>query len=171
MPHDGCRTIAHTFNRLYVIKRRMTVGKTFVSITIRNHQYEIQVLRKKLKHKRPRPIPMHRIWGMDLTYLPDESGRSLPILGIVEHHSRGCLTLEAIHTKAGISLLRSLLNAIEALGNIKPRILRIDNEAVFTSWLFRLGLFLFGDQAPAHRALLSLAERPGPGARARCSRG
>lgn len=142
MPHDGCRTIAHTFNRLYAGQRCMTVGKTYVSYTIRKHQYEIQVLRMKLKHRRPRPMPKHLIWGMDLTYLADHSGHAHPILGIVEHQSRVSLTLKALETKASIVLLRKLLDTIEACGPIKPRYLRTDNEAVFTSFLFRFGLWL-----------------------------
>jgi len=143
MPHAGCRTIAHTFNRLYAVKRLMTVGKTYVSYTIQKHQYEIQVLRRKLKHQRPRPVPKHLIWGVDLTYFTDECGQQQPVLGIVEHHSRACLKLDVLRTKASIILLQGLFNAIQLLG-VKPKILRTDNEAVFTSLLFRFGLWLMG---------------------------
>ena len=143
MSHAGCRTIAHTFNRLYAVKRHMTVGKTYVSYTIRKHQYDIQVLRRKLKHKRPRPVPKHLIWGTDLTYFTDKCGQQQPILGIVEHQSRVCLKLDVLRTKASIALLRCLFDVIEALGH-KPQYLRTDNEAVFTSLVFRLGLRLLG---------------------------
>jgi transposase InsO family protein len=143
MPHDGCRTIAQTFNRRYAEKRQMSVGKTLVSYTIRNHQYDIQVLRRQLKHQRPRTVPKHLIWGADLTYFTDEAGQPRPVLGIVEHHSRTCLKLEVLRTKASTTLLRCLLDAIDAIGQ-KPRYLRTDNEAVFTSSLFRLGLWLLG---------------------------
>jgi len=144
MPHEGCSTIALTFNRLYAVQRHMTVGKTYVSYTMRKHQYEIQVLRRKLKHQRPRPAPKHLIWGMDITYLTDASAQPYPILGIVDHGSRACLKLETLLTKASIRLLRCLLDTIETLGHLKPKYLRTDNEAVFTSLLFRSGLWLLG---------------------------
>ena len=66
-PNDGHRKIAFAFNRLYADKHKMTVGRTFVGFTIRNHQYDIQVLRRKLKHKQPKPITNNLVWAMDLT--------------------------------------------------------------------------------------------------------
>ena len=41
-----------------------------------------------------------------------------------------------------IAILRCLLDAVERFG--KPRFLRTDNESVFTSWLFRFGLWFIG---------------------------
>ena len=140
MPDAGCRTLAHTFNRLYAVKRLMTVGKTFVSYTIRKHQYEIHVLRRKQKYQRPKPVPPHLIWGVDLTGKTDTTGNQHTLLGIVEHHSRACLTLSAIADKSTITLLRVILDLIEHYP--KPKLIRTDNEAVFTSRLFRLGLWL-----------------------------
>jgi len=145
MPHEGCRTIAHTFNRLYAVEKHMTVGKTFVANTIQKHQYDIQVLRRKLKHQRPRPVPPHLVWGIDLTYFTDGQDQQQPVLGIVEHHSRGCLQLQMLRTKTSIALLRCLLDVMETLGQ-KPRYLRTDNEAVFTSLTFRFCLWLMGIQ-------------------------
>ena len=120
MPHAGCRAIAHTFNRLYAVKRHMTVGKTYVSYTIQKHQYDIQVLRRKLKHQRPRPVPKHLVWGTDLTYFTDAQGQQQPVLGIVEHHSRGCLKLAVLRTKASITLLRCVFDVIETPGAETP---------------------------------------------------
>lgn len=48
-----------------------------------------------------------------------------------------------LKSKASIALLRALLDAIEQHG-AKPRYVRTDNEAVFTSRLFRLGLWWLG---------------------------
>lgn len=48
----------------------------------------------------------------------------------------------ALKDKTSVTLLRHLLNAVERFG--KPKILRTDNETVFTSRLFRLGLWLMG---------------------------
>jgi len=52
MANDGCRKIADTFNRLYAEQRNMTVGKSYVYQTIKQHHYEIQVLRKKIKKQK-----------------------------------------------------------------------------------------------------------------------
>lgn len=140
MPNAGHRKIAYAFNRLHAHKRMMTVGKTYVGYSIRNHQYEIQVLRRKLKHQRPKSVPPHLVWGMDLTGKTDTTGKQHAILGIVEHHSRACVTLSAIADKSAISLLRLLFRLMETYP--KPKMIRTDNEAVFTSRLFRFGLCL-----------------------------
>ncbi len=47
---------------------------------------------------------------------------------------------EILKDKASITVLRFLFNAVEYYG--KPRALRTDNEPVFTSWLFRISLWL-----------------------------
>ncbi len=65
MPDAGCRTLAHVFNRRYAAHRKMTVGKTFVADTLRRHRYEIEVMRRKLKHRVPQPMPRNLVWGLD----------------------------------------------------------------------------------------------------------
>jgi len=142
MPHDGCRSIANTFNRLYAEKKQMTVGKSFVYDTFRKHAYEIQVLRRKIKHAKPKPGPKQLIWGMDLTGKTDTQGKQHALLGIVEHHSRGCINLVALKDKATITILENLLRCIKHLG--KPKIIRTDNEAIFCSFLFKLALWWLG---------------------------
>jgi transposase InsO family protein len=141
MPHSGCRPLAASFNRRFAHKA-VSVGRTYVNETIRKHEYEIRVLRKKLKHRRPKPIQLNRIWAMDLTGKQDSTGQIHNILGLVEHGSRVNLCLHGLRDKASITLLRHLLDAIEKYG--KPTFLRTDNEAVFTSRLFRFGLWLLG---------------------------
>lgn len=140
MIHDGGRRIADIFNRLHAVKDRMTVGKTYVCDTIRKHQYEIHVLRKKIKIKKPKPLPKNLIWSLDLTQVQDTEKRLHTLFGIMDAGTRACLSLRGIPTKASIVLLRVLLDAIEQYG--KPRSVRTDNEAVFVSRLFRFGLWL-----------------------------
>lgn len=142
MPQSGCRTLADTFNRRFAATRQMTVGKTYVSDTIREHQYEIQILRRKIKHAKPRPVPRNLVWALDLTGKTDAQGAIHSLLGLIDHGSRACFALAALRDKATLTLLRILLDAIEHFG--KPRILRTDNEAMFTSWLFRFILFSLG---------------------------
>jgi len=61
MSHEGHRKIAQAFNRLHEHTRNMTIGKTYAGYTIKNNLYEIQVLRRKQKHQRPRPVPHNLI--------------------------------------------------------------------------------------------------------------
>lgn len=141
MPDSGCRAIALAFNRLHRY-RKVTIGKSNAYEVIKRHAYEIQVLRKKIKHRRPRPVPHNRVWAIDLTGKTDSEGTMHSILGIVEHRSRACLSLSALADKASITLLECLIATIKHYG--KPQYVRTDNEAVFTSRMFRFGLWMLG---------------------------
>jgi len=136
MPDEGCRKISDTFNRQYATSKNMSVGKTTVANIIKKHQYQIQVQRQKLKHQPPKTIPRQLIWGMDLTFKEDSKKQMHSILGLVEHHSRKNMRLKALKDKATSTLIIQLIKAIEKYG--KPKIIRTDNEAVFTSRLFTL---------------------------------
>lgn len=142
MPESGCRKIADVFNRRYAEDRQMTVSKTFVNEAIKRHSYEIQVLRKEMKNRKPKDAPKNLVWGVDLTGKTDAAGKLQNIIGILEHKSRMTLDLTVLSEKSSITILRTLLDAVEHFG--RPKFLRTDNEAVFTSELFRLGLWLLG---------------------------
>ena len=142
MPDEGCRKISDTFNRQYAVSKNMSVGKTTVANIIKQHQYQIQVQRQKLKHQQPKAIPRQLIWGMDLTFKADSKKQMHAILGIIEHHSRKNMRLKALKNKATSTLIIQLIKAIEKYG--RPKIIRTDNEAVFTSRLFTLSLWLLG---------------------------
>ena len=138
LPAHGCRKIATVFNHLHH-RRGQSVGKTFVASALRGRQQEILRLRQHLKHRKPRPVPRNLVWALDLTFLPDPA-RPRAVLGLLDHGSRACLTLRELRTRTAVALLRALLDAIERFGT--PRSLRTDNDPVFTSRLFRFGLFL-----------------------------
>ena len=142
MPQAGCRTIAHHFNRRWAGRRDMTVSKTYVADLCRRHQYLIYEARRKLKHRIPRPIPRNRIWGCDLLTKTDRHGQPHLALTIVDHASRACLRLQRLPDKSSLRLLQELVQAVKRYG--RPRFLRTDNEAVFVSRLFRLGLWTLG---------------------------
>ncbi len=142
MAETGCRKIAHTFNRRFAQDRQMTVSKTFVNETIRKHKYQIQVVRKKIKNRRPKQVPKNLIWGMDLAGKTDAQGNLIHILGIVEHKSRLSLSLSELKDKSSITILRLLRDAVEHYR--KPKYLRTDNEPIFTSWLFKFSLWFMG---------------------------
>lgn len=142
IPDAGCRTIAHVFNRRYAASRKITVGKTFVADTIRRHRYEIEVMRRKLKHRVPRQIPRNLVWGLDLTGKTDATGNMHMIFGLIDHGSRTLLSLAALPNKCSWTLLGYLFLSIGKYG--KPRAVRTDNEACFTSRLFCAVLALTG---------------------------
>src|SRR6266568_4904499 len=142
MPEAGCRAIADSFNRRFAAKRRMTVGKTFVAELLRQHRYEIDVVRRQIKNARPKPVPRNLVWALDLTGKATLDGRTRLVLGILEHASRAALWLEALETKSSWTLIVKLAEAIHRYG--KPRAVRTDNEAVFASRTFRLALLLLG---------------------------
>ena len=142
LSNEGCRSVTYMFNRRYSGSRNMTVSKTYVAYTVKKHQYEIQVLRRKIKHKRPRNIPINVIWAMDLTFLANQSKSQIPILGIIDHQSRLSLSLTKLKTKSTINILRALFDAIDLFG--KPESIRTDNESMFISRLFRLSCWLLG---------------------------
>ncbi len=141
LPYQGCRKIADTFNRLHAHKG-VTIGKSFVNEVVRAHQYEIQVLRRQIKNKPPRDFAHNDIWGIDLTGKTDDRGKTHSLFGVVEFNSRACLSLTALKNKSSITLLRAILDCIEAYG--MPKNIRTDNEAVFTSRVFQLGLTILG---------------------------
>ncbi len=138
MPHVGCRKLAATFNRQF--GHRETVSKTWVNYTVKKHQHEILLLRKRLKNKKPHPTNINKAWGIDLTGKFDKSKNNLHILGIVDHGSRANLCLRAIHSKATIHLLKIIFDSIEKYG--KPQSIRTDNETIFKSRLFKFSLWL-----------------------------
>lgn len=146
MPDAGCRAIADTFNRRHArhreIGRRMTVGKSFVADTMRKHRYEIDIQRRRIKHRVPPALPHNLVWAMDLTGKADAAGNIHMILGLLDHGSRGLLDLAALQNKRSWTLLGHLFLAIGKYG--KPRALRTDNEACFTSRVFRVVLWLAG---------------------------
>ena len=142
MPHSGCRKIADVFNRRFAVGRKMTVGKTYVSNTIRQHYYEIAILRRQIKNARPRAVPRNLTWAIDLTGKTTLDRQTRLVLTILEHASRAALTLEALHNKSSWTLIGKLAAAIKRYG--KPRMIRTDNEAIFTSRVFGFALFLLG---------------------------
>ena len=149
MPKSGCRLIADVFNRSFAVKE-MTVGKTFVYTVLRDNIYEVESLRKKWKRRVPKPMQKNIVWGMDMTGVQAKSYKdnkkrqnaTATILGILDHGTRKCISLKSISDKASITLLKALITAIESYG--KPKAIRTDNESVFTSRLFRLGLCILG---------------------------
>ena len=142
MPHAGCRSLADVINRRFAASRNVTVGKTYVHQVLQRHAYEIHILRRKLKHAKPKAMPRNRIWGIDLTGKTDAHGKLHHILGILDYGSRALLCLRTLEDKTSHTLLACLDETIAVCG--KPRVVYSDNEAIFTSRLFSEGLKRLG---------------------------
>jgi transposase InsO family protein len=140
MPEASCRYLAATFNRRFRAERQMSIGKTYVAETLKQHSYEVQVLRTDLKRRPPRPVPMQHIWGLDLTGKGDCQGHTHTMLGIVEHASRANLALCVLKDKTVLTLLEQLITVMRCYG--KPRKIRTDNEPLFQAKRFQIVLWL-----------------------------
>ncbi len=136
--NEGCRTIAKTFNLLHA-RRGESVGHSFVAELVKAHHEEILRLRHDIKHRKPRKLPKNLLWALDFTFLPGPEGPR-PVLGMIDHGTRLCLALTQLRDRTAIAILRLLLEIFHHFG--KPKILRTDNEPIFTSLPFRFGLWL-----------------------------
>ncbi|MCB1604195.1 MAG: transposase family protein [Xanthomonadales bacterium] len=132
--------IADLFNRQF--SHLDTVSKTYVYEIIRKYQYQILILRKNIKNKEPLPVANNWVWGVDLTGKFNSCNKNMHILGIIDHGSRFNIVLKYIHNKSSKRLLFEIYLAVKEFG--KPEYIRTDNEAVFKSRLFKLGLRLMG---------------------------
>jgi len=142
MPQAGCRTISDICNRRFAASRKVTVGKTFVHQTLQQHDYEIQILRRNLKHVKPKSVSRNLIWGLDLTGKTDEQGKLHELLGILDHGSRAILNLQALPDKTTRTLIACISEVIRIHG--KPKIIRTDNEGMFRSPAFGSALKQLG---------------------------
>jgi hypothetical protein len=142
MPSAGCRSIADICNRRFAASRKVTVGKTYVHQILQRHDYEIQILRRNLKHVQPKAMSRNHIWGIVLTGKTDTQKNLQALLGIIDHGSRALLHLQAMHEKTSRALISCISEVARAYG--KPNIVRTDNEAIFTSKAFRIGLKKLG---------------------------
>ena len=133
-PHLSHRLIASIFNARFDAH---SVGKTFVGYTLKDHLYEVQILRKKLKNRPAHKVAFNATWGIDLTFIQKQ-----PVLGIIEHHSRKLLTLVPLQQKSSAHILLTLLPLLTIFP--KPKQIRTDNESCFTSKLMRFALWFLG---------------------------
>jgi len=136
LPKYGCRKIAKTFNRKFV-HTEITVSKSYLYNILKANNYKIIKQRKKLKNRVPKPMNKNLIWSIDLTTIKEQQ-----VLGVIDNGSRALLKLQHLKTKSTINIIRALLDAIELYG--KPKIIRSDNESVFTSKLMSIVLYILG---------------------------
>jgi len=140
MPRVSGYKIADIFNRQF--GNSETVSKTYVYNIIRKFNYAILIERKNIKNKKPFPVKINKIWGIDLTGKHDATNQNKHILGIIDHGSRFNIVLKYIDNKSSKRLLIEIFKAVKENG--KPEFIRTDNDIVFQSKLFKLGLKLMG---------------------------
>lgn len=129
----SCRAVAMAFNRWHGCE--MTIGKTCAWELMRRHASEIAELRRSIRRTRAPVIAPGRSWALDLTFLTSPSGATFTALGILDAGSRRLLRLKALPRKCTFTILGHLLLAFAEHG--LPSCIRSDNEAMFTSRLWR----------------------------------
>jgi transposase InsO family protein len=139
MPEAGCRRIAIVFNQLHEQRRGMTISKSFVARYLQHRQEKVMRKRRQLRRRKLFRTERNRVWALDLTKF---TATDEPVLGVIDHGSRACLELRKLESKRSFSILRVLFDLIDDFG--KPKAIRTDNEAVFTSALWRLALAILG---------------------------
>ena len=139
-PHKGCRAISYLFNRLYEHDKHIIVSKSWVYDKLRQHRYAVTLERRRIHNKPSKSWPKNREWQIDLTQIPDVNGDPIRILGCIDTGTRTCLGLQKTARKTSIALLAQILRLCEKYGT--PKVIQTDNEACFTSLIFRLGLRL-----------------------------
>ena len=144
MPNASGYTIAHTFNRIHQNKNNMTVGKSFVYEIFKKQQQAILLKQQSVKRRKPAHYPNNQLWQLDLTQIQTNNKNNALTLGVIDAGSRACLSLQTLPNKTSITLLKMLLDTVEKYG--KPNTIRTDNEPVFISYVFRLGLLILNIQ-------------------------
>lgn len=136
----SCRTIADNFNRNH--GPAMTVNKSWVHGLCRQHAEEIRQLQRAAHNAVPASSPANQTWGLDLTFLHRHDGGLHTVLGIIDHGSRLVVRLQVLPRKCTWLLLGHLCLAIAACG--RPAAVRTDNESMFRSRLWAVGLAWMG---------------------------
>lgn len=137
----SCRSLALVFNRRHA-GQGVRVGKTFVAELLKRHRAEIAYHRRHLRRRRYRAGRRNVVWGLDGTGKTDEAGKLHFLLGVLDHGTRRCLSLDALPDKRAATIARALCHAVACHG--KPKAIRTDNEAVFRSREFLAALTRLG---------------------------
>jgi putative transposase len=150
MPQASVRLLATTFNRLYLASTGISVGRSFVYAFRLRCRYDITVARRELKSRPPIEYAVNHTWGLDLTgkQVVTESSTDKVmttnhyILGLIDHGSRLLLALTPLRSKRSWRLAWWV--ALSVLRYGKPTFIKTDNNAVFTSKLFKACLAALG---------------------------
>ena len=126
MSQQSRRAVGRTFNRLYAERFGVSVGSSFTCEFLKSHAVQVLRLRRELKARQPRIVPICHTWAMDLTFFTDDVKCTRASLGILDHGSRALLCLQTLVKRNSWTLLGHLCIAIGQYG--KPHKLRSENE-------------------------------------------
>ncbi len=143
----SCRKVQAVFNRAHGYWE--TVGHTWVWEVKRDHPEEIQQMRRERKRQKPFFIPVGHTWAQDLTLIRSPFGFTFTVLAILDAGSRKLLTLKVLPGKRAHTLLAHLHLAFAEHG--LPVAIRTDNEAMFTSAMWRMTLKALKALGTMHR--------------------
>jgi putative transposase len=132
----SCRQVEFVFNRWQGLHE--TIGHTYAWQVMRDHAEEIRALRRARRRRKPRFIPAHHTWALDLTFIRSPWGTTFTVLAIIDAGSRRLLALKVVPGKCALMLLGYVLIAIARFG--APHAIRTDNEPMFHSRLWRRAL-------------------------------
>jgi hypothetical protein len=90
------RAVARTFNRLYAERFGVSVGSSFTCDFLKAHAVQVLRLRRELKARPPRIVPICHTWAMNLTFFTDDTKVTHASLGIIDHGSRALLCLQTL---------------------------------------------------------------------------
>jgi len=135
VPDISCRNLKLQFDLMHR-NTDMTIGKTYAAEFLKRNRRALANPRRHV-HGIDTAGKLLRVWALDLTEARIMPSKPQPVLGLIEHASRQIVRLQALRDKKTI-----LLDAIEHYG--KPKAIRTDNEAIFTSWVFAFALHWLG---------------------------
>ena len=136
----SCRQIADNFNRRF--GPRITIGKSWVAQALRAHAPEIAQRRRAMRRKPPVPFAVNHTWALDLSFCTSPAAALYTVVGIIDHGSRRLLRLKQLPRKCTLTLLGHLFLTMARFG--VPAVVRTDNEAMFTSVLWKAALKAMG---------------------------
>ena len=102
MSNQSHRAVGRTFNRLYAERFGVSVGSSFTCEFLKSHAIQVIKLRRELKARPPRIVPICHAWAMDLTFFTDEYKVTRASLGILDHGSRALLCLQTLAKRNSI---------------------------------------------------------------------
>jgi transposase InsO family protein len=135
----SCRAVAGAFNAIH--GQRATVGKSYVHEVCRAHESRLRLLRREMRRRPPHAVPVGGAFSLDLTTVRVAGQRRL-VLGLIDQGSRLALRLKVLTHKGVWTLLSEVCATIAEHG--RPKAIRTDNEAMFTSRAWKVLLKAFG---------------------------
>ena len=126
------RAVGRTFNRLYAERFGVSVGSSFTCVFLKTHALQVLRLRRNLRSRSPKVVPINHTWALDLTFFTDEAKITHASLGILDHGSRALLCLQTLSKRNSWTLLGYYVSRSGAMGN------RVNSDPIMKLFLTHL---------------------------------